>query len=358
MPLAALHGHGALRARLLDSVERNALPSSLLLHGPRGVGKQRLALWVGQALLCTGTARRPCGVCQSCRYVQEGAHPDLHWYFPRPRLKDADASVAEVRADYAEAIAERLKDGGLYAPPEGTEAIYVATVRAIVQEAGVSAAFGHGKVFVVGDAERMVPQEGAEAAANAFLKLLEEPPPATTIIMTSSEPGALLPTIRSRVVSVRVAPIAPAEVREFLKDPAVAAALDKHGAPSSVEERARVAGGAPGSLLAGSGQREALENAQKLLDAAGSRQQSTRYRQAMLQGSARARGAFSDTLDALTVLLHQRARAAAGRGDERTALATSRAISAVEGAKSQAEGNVNPQLVAAALLAELAEAAL
>ena len=58
---------------------------------------------------------------------------------------------------------------------------------------------------MIGDAERMVAQEGSDQAANAFLKLLEEPPADTTLILTSSEPGALLPTIRSRSVSVRVA---------------------------------------------------------------------------------------------------------------------------------------------------------
>jgi DNA polymerase-3 subunit delta' len=52
----------------------------------------------------------------------------------------------------------------------------------------------------------MVPQEGADAAANAFLKLLEEPPADTTLILTSSEPGALLPTIRSRVVALACGP--------------------------------------------------------------------------------------------------------------------------------------------------------
>jgi DNA polymerase III subunit delta' len=355
MPLVQLYGHGALRSRLLDGVQRGALPASLLLHGPRGVGKQRLALWVGQAILCTG-ASRPCGSCQSCRYASEGAHPDLHWYFPRPRLKDADASAAEVRADYAEAIADRVKNGGLYPPADGTEAIYVSTVRTIVQEAGISAAFGHGKVFVIGDAERMVPQEGAEAAANAFLKLLEEPPPATTIIMTSSEPGGLLPTIRSRVVAVRVAPMPSEDVVAFFQDPAVAAVLKKESLPTDPRACERLAGGAPGSLLAGSGRHEALESAEKILEAAASRQRAARYRLALLQGSARARGAFSETLDALTVLLHQRAEAAARRSDEREALAAARAIGVVEQAKAQAEGNVNPQLVTASLLSGLSEA--
>ena len=63
---------------------------------------------------------------------------------------------------------------------------------------------GSRKVFVVGDAEAMVPQESSPEAANAFLKLLEEPPADTTLILTSSNPGALLPTIKSRVLPIRL----------------------------------------------------------------------------------------------------------------------------------------------------------
>jgi DNA polymerase-3 subunit delta' len=144
----------------------------------------------------------------------------------------------------------------------------------------------------------------------------------------------------------------------MLNDPVVATTLKKEGLPADPAECARLAAGAPGALLAGSGHREALEGARKLLEAAGSRQRAARYRQALLQGSARARGAFSDSLDALTVLLHERARSASARADDRAAMAASRAVVAVERAKSHAEGNVNPQLVAASLLSELAEAGL
>ena len=133
--------------------------------------------------------------------------PDLHWFFPRPRLKDSDPDPEDVQQDIGEAIAERLQNGGVYEPPGGDEAIFVATVRTIVHMAALAPAMGQRKVFVIGDAERMVAQEGSDQAANAFLKLLEEPPSNTMIILTSSEPGALLPTIRSRVVAVRVAPL-------------------------------------------------------------------------------------------------------------------------------------------------------
>jgi DNA polymerase-3 subunit delta' len=354
VPILPLYGHAALRERLVASAERGALPSSLLLHGPRGVGKQRLALWLAQYLLCSSTgAERPCGRCQACRYGAELAHPDLHWIYPRPRLKDADASARDVAEDYADATADRVSAGGLYAPPSGSDAIFVATVRAIVQQAAISPALGRRKVFVIGDAERMVPQEGAEAAANAFLKLLEEPPADTTLVLTSSEPGALLPTIRSRVVAVRVPPLAERDVLQFLADPAVAKALDgERGLPRSAADRARLAQGAPGALL-GRGDREAaLDGARRLLDAATS-DRATRFRVAFGQGGAKARGAFTDTLDALTALLHERARDAVRRGDAHLALGASRAVQCVERAKAQAAGNVSPALVGAALLREI-----
>ena len=122
MPIVPLYGHAALRERLLAALAAGRLPASLLLHGPAGVGKQRLALWLGTALLCEASPR-PCGVCQSCRYSAELAHPDLHWIFPRPRLKDADASHEDVRQDYAEAVAERVAAHGLYTRPSGSEGI-------------------------------------------------------------------------------------------------------------------------------------------------------------------------------------------------------------------------------------------
>jgi DNA polymerase-3 subunit delta' len=219
------------------------------------------------------------------------------------------------------------------------------------------------KVFVVGDAERMVAQEGADQAANAFLKLLEEPPADTTLVLTSSEPGALLPTVRSRVVSVRVPPLAEADVRAFLADPQVRAALDAAGDADDDDARARRAAGAPGALLGAAEHAAADAEAARLLRAAeGDR--ADRLRAAFGQGASKARGAFSDVLDALAVRLHAMARAgAAPRAandprprDRRRALGAARGVDAVERAKARAAGNVNPQLVTAELVRELAEA--
>jgi DNA polymerase-3 subunit delta' len=350
--LVPLAGHAALRQQLAGAVRRGALPASLLFQGPRGIGKQRLAIWLAQLLLCENPGDEPCGACTQCRFTGKLTHPDLHWFFPRPRLKDNDPGLDEVAADQAEGVAERVENGGLYAASPGDEAIYVATVRAIVQSASMSPAIAKRKVYVIGDAERMVPQTGSEQAANAFLKLLEEPPSDTVIILTSSEPGALLPTIKSRVVSLRVSPLTNAEVRQFLSVPSVSALLQKEHSGLSESELLSLASGAPGRLFGQDAWQAAAASARALLDAASSGDDAKMFRAAFVQGTSKARGKFSDTLDVLTVLLHGRARDEA-TVSPRVSRGAAVAIEAVERAKELAENNANPELVAASLLREI-----
>ena len=131
-------------------------------------------------------------------------------------------------------------------------------------------------------------------------------------------------------------------------------ALDRAGVARSADDRLRLAGGAPGTLLGTASDDEAFTAAKALLAAAQS-DRAEQMKAAFTLGGSRARGFFSDLLDALTVLLHQRARDAATYGDRRGALRASRAIDAVEDAKLRAAGNVNPQLLGASLVRQLAE---
>ena len=352
MPLLPLHGHEAVRRRLEDAISRDTLPASLLLQGPLGVGKQRLALWLGQRLLCTGPEPRPCGQCQHCRYALAGNHPDIHWYFPRPRLKDSDPSPEDVEDDFREAVNERTRTG-VYPPPPPEEAILIATIRAMAHVAALAPALGARKVFVLGDADRLVVRDDSEFAAGAFLKLLEEPPRNTFIILTSSEPGSLIPTIRSRLVAIRVPRLGAEALDAVLAEPAMREALTAAGVPERADERRRLAAGAPGSLLGRAEWSEALARAQRMLDAAGGRDRKAQMRVALGQGAAKARGAFSTSLDALSSLLHERARAALQRGNPAAARAAARALDDVEQAKERASGNVNPQLITSELLRRL-----
>lgn len=351
MTIVDLFGHEQLRERLEATIRAGKLPSSLLLQGPRGVGKQRLAIWIAQQLLCNDE-NPPCGACAACRYAADLTHPDLHWIFPRPRLKDSDPDLDQVRDDYAEAVAERAAQHGLYSPPSGTEGIYVATVRYLVQQAVIAPAIGRRKVFIIGDAERMVPQEGSDMAANAFLKLLEEPPADTTIILTSSEPGALLPTIRSRVVTVRVPLLHDKDVRAFVENTVVKRTLDKDS-KATASERVRAAAGAPGTLFTGEADAKATVNARRIVDAATSTRPSGMHASALAQGSFGARGSFSDTLEALVELLGERARDALHKGDTSAAASASKAVDAVLKAQTWTETNVSPQLITSKLIRDL-----
>src|SRR5213083_183612 len=214
MPIPPLYGHEGIRHRLVGAIASGRLPQALLFEGPSGVGKQRLALWLAQALVCEraggkagGEAREGCGRCHHCKLVLNLSHPDVHWFVPlEPSKKggDADKQVELVEEALGEEMATRRQQP-LYEPPSGLASHGIAAVRLLLRRLVLTPAMGRRKVFVIGDAERLVPQTGAEAAANALLKALEEPPADTVFVLTSSDPNALLPTIQSRVVRIRVA---------------------------------------------------------------------------------------------------------------------------------------------------------
>jgi DNA polymerase III subunit delta' len=351
-----LYGHAELRSDLLDSFRRNALPQSLLLHGPAGIGKQRLALWLAQTLVCEATtADGPCGNCRHCRMALDLTHPDIYWVFPLPRPRDSDYTPNDAKNDYNEARQDRAKAGGVYPPPSGSDGIYIATTRMLLLAASVTPALARRKVFIVGNAERMVSQLGSEQAANAFLKLLEEPPNDTRIVLTSSAAGDLLPTIRSRVAPIRVRPLAGSEVRAVVTHEAFASALKAMGVKESVDALLQRALGAPGSLLASKNDAALRTRAAAVVDAATSADPSRRYIVALQQGGWGARGGFSDLLDAVTGQLHQAAREAVIAGDSDRAVRYARAVELVEDAKETTLTNVNPSLVTADLVERLAQ---
>lgn len=352
MPIIPLYGHAELRERLLPRIIAGTLPQSLLLHGPTGVGKQRLGLWIAQALLCSSDAI-PCGACRECRYSLDLTHPDLMWVFPRPRPKGSDSDPEDIAEDLADARQKRSEKHGLYPAPPGNEGVYVATVRYLALQASKTPALARRKVFVVGEVDRMAQQEGAEVAANAFLKLLEEPPADTWIIATTSAVGSLLPTIRSRVIGVRVPRLDDTAMRAFMADPHVAEALAKTDLPKPEKERLLLAQGAPGALLSTSLRKSAVDEARRFIDAATSGNRAELMKVAFVQGHSGARAGYSDTLDALTLELYDRMKSGTERNDARVASSSSKAIDLVEEAKRLADANVSPLLISAKLLTDL-----
>ena len=220
--LHPLQGHEDARASLARAHERGVLPAALLFHGPRGIGKQRLALWLAQLAVCERPAQAeagPCGVCQPCRMAVSLEHPDIHWFFPLPRPKGVSGdrltdALEEARLEEIAALRASPLRASHYDEVRG---LYVGTVKSIRAKAYMRPVMARGPVFVIGEAEALVPQEASPEAANALLKLLEEPPGATRFVLTSSEAGLLPATIPSRTVPLHLAPLPTEEVDAFLR---------------------------------------------------------------------------------------------------------------------------------------------
>src|SRR5213594_595298 len=343
MPIPPLYAHEGIRHRLVGAIASGRLPQALLFEGPTGVGKQRLGLWLAQALVCERAGERAgvdagegCGECQQCKLVLNLSHPDVHWFVPLELSKkgDADKQVDVVEEALGEEMAARRQQP-LYEPPSGLASHGIAAVRLLLRRLVLTPALSRRKVFLIGDAERLVPQTGAEAAANALLKALEEPPADTVFVLTTAEPDALLPTIRSRVVRVRVARLADSVVTAFAQRE-----LDLAKEPS-LSQRVTAAEGCIGRLLAERGL-EHGEGGERFLHAVRSGPVG-RLSFALGLQPFQARGAFTAMLDELLARLRSEARAGKDSGKVVSAIAR------VLDARELAQGNVNPQLVAAVL---------
>lgn len=174
--LSDIFDQDAAIASIRRAYVADRLPHGLIFAGPVGVGKATTARALAALFLCERPEGiTPCGACDSCRALQANSHPDYHlitkelirFHDKTGKSKGIDLSIHVLR-------------------PE------------LIEPAGRKAVMGRGKVFVVEQAELMNPQ-----AQNALLKTLEEPAGRTIIILLTDQPGALLPTIRSRTQTVR-----------------------------------------------------------------------------------------------------------------------------------------------------------
>lgn len=244
MSLHSIVGHENVRASLARAHERGVLPAALLLHGARGTGKQRLALWLAQLLVCKEPALEPCGACGPCRMALGLEHPDVHWYFPLPRPKNAtgDKLTDALEKARLEEIAELRERALRPSHEDDVRGLYLGAVKGIRSRAHKRPVMASGPIFIVGQSELLVPQESSPEAANALLKLLEEPPGDARFILTSNEPGRLLPTIRSRTVPLHVGPLEKERVAAFLES-----AADVE--PNKAAWAAALSQGSPGRAL-------------------------------------------------------------------------------------------------------------
>ena len=155
MGFEALLGNEQLKKELSASLRKGNISHCYLISGPEGSGKRTLAKLLAAAVLCRGE-QKPCGVCQPCRKVAEGNHPDF--------ITVEDPDHKRIPVD----MVRRIREDMFILPNESDHKIY------------------------------LFPQELGIEGQNALLKVLEEPPSYGVFILLTENSEKILPTVRSR----------------------------------------------------------------------------------------------------------------------------------------------------------------
>ncbi len=166
MSFSDILGQDRQVALLKRAIENNRVPHAYLFLGEEGVGRKLTALTLAKALNCSNETADSCDLCGSCRRITSGNHPDV-------TILEPDGNF--IKIDQIRKLQRSLQ----YKPYEGGK-----------------------KVCLIPHAEKM-----NEAAANAFLKTLEEPTPDTILILISTSPHLLLATVNSRCQRLKFQPL-------------------------------------------------------------------------------------------------------------------------------------------------------
>src|SRR5262249_15492973 len=191
---SSLIGNEEVKQSLRRLLESGRVPGSLLFTGEEGIGKKLFALELAKTFNCRNRAGvEACDACSSCKRISSSTFPP----FGDPD-DDKERMIWSEHADVAMVRPYR-------------QIIRVKPMRELEREANFRPFEGAARVFIIEDAEYMNDQ-----AANALLKTLEEPPATSHLILTTTNPMALLATIRSRCQMIRFAPVSAAEIEQFL----------------------------------------------------------------------------------------------------------------------------------------------
>lgn len=213
MPFHDIAGNGRAKAILRMALGRDRVPNSLLFVGPRGVGKRRTARVLAQALNCLAMKDDACGECGPCRAIEVRGKKDRRGTFPD--VIEIQIGIETVLRENRKKSADTEKAGE--EPDEKKDlkkektVITMDQIQDLRKMAYLRPMIGRRRVFIVEDADNM-----SEEAENALLKLLEEPPLFTHIILLAENPDLILPTIKSRCHTLTFLPVSDEEIEKAL----------------------------------------------------------------------------------------------------------------------------------------------
>ena len=207
-------GNSATVTHLREAVRAERFPHSLILAGPRGAGKYTLALMLAKAVNClqpTETDGLPdfCGLCRNCARIGDSAN-----------LEELVAQAVSARDDLRETdkketrILIQTHPDLLVVPPDPPQLlIKLGQVRQVIHVAYYRPPVESKRTFTIFTSSAFMKE-----AANSLLKVLEEPPEHTSLILLTENPQELLPTIRSRAVVHRLGAIPAADLEALLAE--------------------------------------------------------------------------------------------------------------------------------------------
>ncbi len=175
MSFPGIYGHDKVKEYLIKAFENDRIPSAYLFLGENGIGKSTMVREYAQLLNCE--THNLCHTCTNCRLFESGNHPDFHL----------------------------VKRNGQF--------IRIAQMQELISKLNLKPAYASKRVVLVQEADRL-----NQESANSFLKILEEPPLDTLIILTTSEESMLLETILSRCQKISFSPLAPQVLRRIITE--------------------------------------------------------------------------------------------------------------------------------------------
>lgn len=177
MDFGDFYGNESLKQRLASAAAQDKLPHSFLISGPEGSGKHTLATLLCAVFQCTGTGQRPCRKCSACRKVFSLQHPDV-----------------------------------IFVDDPTKKTVQVGLIRDACADLSIRPNEGKRKIYIIPRGQDM-----NDAAQNALLKVMEEPPAYGVFLLLTDNPNRQLPTIRSRCAELNLAPLPQAELTALLR---------------------------------------------------------------------------------------------------------------------------------------------
>lgn len=246
MKFSDIHGHSSIKEQLVALADSDRIPHALLLEGKQGVGKFALARALAQYIHCENRQNGDsCGVCPSC--IQHRTFNHIDTIFSYPVIKKKNSSRPPVSDDFSEEWHQMLEQDSfmdlaswmrILGNPSTQPQMYVTESDDLIHKLSFTSHKSRYKIVLMWLPERM-----NEQCANKMLKLIEEPLGDSIFIITSDNPGEILPTIYSRCRRIEVNRLSDSDIADYLIEnyaiePQDAAAI-AHTAEGSVTEAVR-----------------------------------------------------------------------------------------------------------------------